>query len=127
MVDLGKTAWKLMSKYIRTRDLGKTCITCSKVFTSIKQSDAGHLYHAAKTNQVSYDERNIHAQCSSCNRFDSGRHALYAEKVVRMYGCNVLTELLQKKKMPFKGKDKREFFYQTIADLKRKIAEQENA
>jgi hypothetical protein len=127
MVELGKIAWKLMSKYIRTRDLNKGCITCGKAFTKIGDMDAGHFKHAAKTNPVSYDERNINGQCpATCNRLGHGKLDVYAEKLVEMYGGDVLAELVRIKNSSIKGKDKREFFYQTIADLKKKIADQEN-
>jgi hypothetical protein len=125
VTELGEIAWKLMSRYTRTRDLEVGCITCGKHFEDIKEAQAGHFKHAARTNPVSYDFRNIHAQCNSCNSMASGRLDVYAEKIEAMYGFGVIQELTAIKNHSVIGKDKRQFLYDTISDLQDKIKEQE--
>lgn len=122
---LAVRAWKLMSRYVRLRDMKKGCITCGKSYVEICDAQAGHFKHAAKTNPVSYDFRNINAQCISCNSFGNGKLDVYAERLVEMYGPEVLTELTQLKKMPLKGKDKKQFFVDKIAELTEKLKEVE--
>ena len=125
--ELAPKCWKLMSKYVRLRGVqGKwVCITCGKPYTEIKDIQAGHYKHAGKTNQVSYDFRNINPQCHSCNGFGNGKLDVYAERLVEIYGGDVLGELTQLKKIPLKGKDKRQFFVEKIAELTEKLKEME--
>jgi hypothetical protein len=119
--DIGKNvAWPMMSRYVRMRGEGKGCITCGKVLPW-QQMQAGHFRHAGKNNPVSYDPRNINPQCPSCNGMGDGKLDIYATKLVSMYGPTVLEELNTKKHMSLKGKDKRQFMYDVIADLQDKL------
>ena len=93
---LSKIAWKFMSKWVRLRDDG-FCYTCGK-----PGNHAGHFFHARKTNRVSYDGRNVHCQCVSCNSFKSGNLAVYATLLVDDYGTDVLGELERLKKTSLK-------------------------
>ena len=92
--------WKIYSKYIRLRDSDGEgiykCFTCSKR-AHWKEADAGHgigrQYKATK-----YDERNVHAQCGRCNRFEQGNQAIYKEEVEKRYGKGTWDELVIKSK-----------------------------
>jgi hypothetical protein len=94
---LQKKAWFLMSKYVRARD-GNRCFTCDKV---TEKPHAGHFKHAPKSNQVSYDFRNINCQCVSCNTFGNGKLDVYAERLVARYGEDVLSDL---SRLKFEGR-----------------------
>ena len=123
LVDIGKNvAWPMMSRYVRMRDDGKGCVTCgNKKDRRWQEMEAGHFKHAGKCNPVSYDPRNINSQCHSCNGEGSGRGDVYAEKLEEMYGFGIIQELVAMKNMSLKGKDKRQFMYDTIADLQEKL------
>jgi len=94
---LAKTAWKLMSKYVRLRD-GLICFTCGKEIENFSSAQAGHYKHAPKKSVVSYDERNINCQCISCNHYKGGNLGVYALNLEEKYGYGILQELEQKKK-----------------------------
>lgn len=78
-IDLAeRRAWGWFSKYIRLRDCIATtntkvcfkCISCKKI-TPFEGNDAGHFITIANK-ATKFDERNVHAQCSQCNRFKQG-------------------------------------------------------
>ena len=80
---LKKRAWNLFSIFIRIRD-GGICYTCGEK-DSIKRMDAGHWRHG-KTKVGWLDERNVHCQCSKCNRYLSGNLVAYTLNMAREYG-----------------------------------------
>ena len=90
-------AWAAFSKYVRLRDCyGSPTTACC--FTCTKQADwremhAGHFVHAGRRNPVSYDERNINAQCPACNTFLHGNLAMYAVRLIAKHGAGVDNEL----------------------------------
>ncbi len=91
-VNYKKRFWKIFSEYIRRRDKGK-CYTCSTV-KEWKNMDAGHYVNAGKSPPPLYfNEKNVHAQCTACNRFKHGNLEVYARNLVRQYGANILEEL----------------------------------
>ena len=83
---LFEKAWKICSEYIRRRDKGK-CFTCSTI-KHWKGMEAGHFRHG-KGSPIYFDERNIHAQCSRCNRLYSGQRDIYLRKIQKLYGIEV--------------------------------------
>jgi hypothetical protein len=120
LTTIAKETWTLMSKYVRQRD-GNRCFTCGRVTAN---PQAGHFKHAPRTNPVSFDERNINCQCVSCNSFGNGKLDIYAEKLVDLYGSEVLSELTFIKNTGFKGmgvSDKRAWFADKQAELKQKL------
>lgn len=97
--EIKKDIDKLFSKYIRIRDAKKTtgtlenarCITCNKVFP-INQLDAGHYIKRGCT-PTRWHEKNVHAQCIKCNRFEKGRIEIYEKKIKEKYGHLILEDL----------------------------------
>ncbi len=86
---LRKKAWDTFSHWIRfVRDKGK-CYTCG-VVKDPKEMDAGHYEHI---NCLDFDERNVHCQCSACNRYKKGNRNLYAIHLEKDYGYGILQEL----------------------------------
>ena len=94
--------WKLVSQYIRTRDtyekgdnrIGQ-CFTCGTI-KDYRELDAGHFIPKT-SKRFMYDERNIHAQCQKCNRFQSGNIHEYFVAMEKKYGRDIVNELLESK------------------------------
>lgn len=61
--------------------------------------DAGHYRHTSKkkggirTKAIDYDERNIHPQCTYCNRMLHGNLARYSMALEEEYGHGIIQEL----------------------------------
>lgn len=103
-----KEAWEWCSKYIRLRDaiayqekypetpFGYVkCCTCPRIVIWNKNCDAGHCIPKGSRggSGVYFDERNIHAQCKTCNGFHQGKESVYKQFIVEKYGRKVLDEL----------------------------------
>jgi len=89
---------KYFSEYIRNRDSVNgiaTCITCKKKTT---QFDCGHFI-SRRFQTTRYDEKNAHAQCLKCNRFQNGNQYQHGTAIDEIYGDGTADELLQKSKM----------------------------
>ena len=101
--ELKVKTWDMFSKYIRRRDCLITtgnpfwglCITCGKRF-NFRDLDAGH-FTPGRGNAILFDERGVHAQCHECNRFNHGEEKKYREKVISMYGIEIIEEIEKKK------------------------------
>ena len=86
---------KPFHEYIRRRDADNNtgycgCISCGKK-VHFTETDAGHFIgrqHLA----TRYDERNVHAQCRKCNRFEYGRQYEYSISL----GKKLSNQLLKK-------------------------------
>ena len=88
--------WHEISVYVRNRD--KICITCG-ARKSFYELDCGHYLPntergaSAGGNKLWYDLRGYGAQCTKCNRFNSGEQAKFAEYLEKKYGHGILQEL----------------------------------
>ena len=91
-----KKADRYFSEYIRLRDADSSgnvrCITCEKI-THWQDADAGHFISRDKK-ATRYDERNVNAQCKTCNRFQSGRQYEHGKAIDLKYGAGTADELL---------------------------------
>ena len=90
--------WYLLSMLIRQRDFNKygTCISCGKQFNTWKDSQAGHYAPAGNCGfALLFDERNINAECPSCNnpRFSPGKLIPYRANLVKRYGEKFVKKL----------------------------------
>ena len=86
---------KVFHEYIRRRDADNNtgyckCISCGKK-VHFTETDAGHFIGRQHLS-TRYDERNVHAQCRKCNRFEYGRIYEYSLTL----GKELSDELLQK-------------------------------
>lgn len=92
---LDNKLWPIFSKYIRQRDADEdgiaTCITCG-VRKPWQQMDAGHFV-SRNAKAIKYDERNVHAQCKSCNGFHGGMAFVYGQRIDEMYGKGTAEDL----------------------------------
>ena len=88
-------AWKLTSEYVRKSSGGK-CYTCGKKYPLAKLV-AGHFIEKIGGAAVYFDLRNLRAQCGwNCNRMKHGNKEIYAMKLVKERGPNILQELHKK-------------------------------
>ena len=98
-----KKADKYFSEYIRERDSNKgiaKCVTCGKM---VSEFDCGHFI-SRRFQSTRYDERNAHAQCLKCNRFENGNQYEHGKKIDEIHGEGTADELLIKSKMICKRK-----------------------
>lgn len=93
-----QVADKWFSRFIRKRDAIKRgngeevpCCSCGK-WHNWKDMHAGH-WISRRHNIVRYDEKNVHAQCCYCNRFDEGNASGYSQFMLRTYGTEVMDGL----------------------------------
>ena len=88
---LRKRAWKLQSEYIRRKE-GGVCFTCGDT-RRWQDQQSGHYIHK---DCLDFDSTNIHCQCVRCNKWLHGNSGIYAEKLIRIYGQEVIDQLRQR-------------------------------
>jgi hypothetical protein len=81
---------------IRLRDADENgygqCFTCRRRYP-YKEMDAGHFKSVGAHPNLKYDEFNVHAQCTSCNKHHHGNLDIYAERMIDVYGPDILQQL----------------------------------
>lgn len=86
--DLAKKLDKVFSEYIRMRDVMPNgcfkCISCGQIKLYSK-ADAGH-YHSRRHMATRWDEKNVHAECSYCNRFSADHLDKFRENLIKKIG-----------------------------------------
>lgn len=86
--DLTKKLDKVFSEYIRLRDTMPNgyfrCISCGQI-KPYSKADAGH-YHSRRHMSTRWDEDNVHAECSYCNRFSADHLDKFRENLIRKIG-----------------------------------------
>jgi len=80
----------IFSKYIRARDKGQ-CYTCPKK-DDPKNMQNGHFVPRQYLS-IRYSEVNCHCQCYACNMLYNGQPSLYALKLQRDYGEDIILKL----------------------------------
>lgn len=86
-----KKTQKVVNEYIRLRDYGKQCITCSKML--VGKFDAGHYYNANTHWNIRFDLTNINGQCVRCNRDLHGHLIQYRKAIKDRWGIPELIRL----------------------------------
>jgi hypothetical protein len=89
MKSLKRQAKAACHKYIRERDAGKPCISCSKPTFE----HAGHFYKSELYSLIRYHENNIHGQCVRCNHFLNGNEGMYRKNILNRISEQELEEL----------------------------------
>ena len=103
-------AWKEFSKFIRLRDCLLTsgqnewglCYTClSSVF--FKYGQAGHFI-PGRSNDILFDEKQVHLQCYVCNIRKKGNWAAYYIRMIEDFGEKYVKQIIfdSKKKIVVK-------------------------
>ncbi len=82
-----KKTEKIVNAFIRERDRGLQCISCSNAGTQ-----AGH-YFPVRYSGVRFNEFNINLQDSYCNCYAYGNQAMYRIGLVKKYGEQAVKEL----------------------------------
>ena len=86
--DLMPEAQAAFNKYIRARDYGLPCISCGR---SPEQKaggtmDSGHYRSRGSAGHLRFNVFNCHAQCVTCNRYQSGNVVDYRINLVKKIG-----------------------------------------
>ena len=89
VAQLIKIAVRHFHLYIRNRDQGKPCISCSKKTTL----QAGHFYSAGKHPQLRFNEDNVHGQCLRCNYYMSANLLNYRINLIDKIGMDRVYDL----------------------------------
>ena len=71
------------NEYIRLRDQGKPCISCSKAEKTLQ---AGHYYSVQGYDGLRYDEDNVNGECAGCNCFDESHLIGYGDNLPERIG-----------------------------------------
>ena len=82
--DYLKEAQAVFNKYIRMRDEGKPCISCSRHHGG--QYHAGHFRSIGAAPELRFNEYNCHRQCQPCNTHLSGNLLEYRRGLVAKIG-----------------------------------------
>lgn len=120
-------AWKVFSLYIRLKAVKEAgqpqtgmgrCYTCGS-YKDVKDLDAGHWLQG-RHNSVMFDERNVHPQCTACNRFKHGNLIEYTMQMQKEYGMAVCEDLraLNNESKPMKTSDYQEIYKEYTDKLK---------
>ena len=101
---LDKDLWKLLSLYIRKKDMDwkcfVNCFTCGR-YENYKLVDAGHyIPKSTSGSYLKFYEKNIHVQCQDCNRLKGGNYAVYKERLIVKYGLGIIEELNSLRQSP---------------------------
>jgi hypothetical protein len=75
-----KETQREFNKYIRARDTGSACISCSRV--NLKKINAGHYLSVGSRPELRFHPFNCHLQCEHCNTYLSGNQAKYRINLV---------------------------------------------
>lgn len=86
-----REAQSAFNRYIRTRDMGRPCISCGRHHTG--QIHAGHYLSTGARPELRFDERNVHAQCAPCNNHLSGNIVLYRKGLIAKIGLEAVNAL----------------------------------
>lgn len=89
---------RAFSLYIRRRDStmhGCVCFTCGHT-GPIEEMHAGHFI-SRKWLSLRFDEKNVHAQCYTCNMIKKGNMKKYTERLCEMYGDEIIKYLFDRK------------------------------
>jgi hypothetical protein len=89
---------KWFSLYIRTRDSVNGIAKCCTCGRYVSEFDCGHFL-SRRFEATRYDERNAHAQCLKCNRFENGNQFAHGEFIDQKYGKGTSQSLLMKSRM----------------------------
>jgi hypothetical protein len=99
--------WNAFSRYVRLRDWAKqddpdpwtaSCVSCRKPYTIRGQGcmQAGHFITRKRT-AILFDEKNVHAQCYTCNYTLKGNWDQYYETMLKMYGQEAIDDLMARR------------------------------
>lgn len=77
--------------FIRARDAGSPCISCSRHHEG--QYHAGHYLSVGARPELRFNEFNVHKQCAPCNTYLSGNAVLYRKALMEKIGVELVDSL----------------------------------
>lgn len=80
------------NRFIRLRDAGKPCISCSR-YVEMGQLDAGHYRSIGAAPELRFNEDNCHGQCRECNGFKSANKSEYRDSLIDKIGLKRVEEI----------------------------------
>lgn len=90
-------AKKALHSFIRERDEGKRCISCSTILLKLGRIggdyDAGHFRSVGSAKHLEFVENNIAGQCKRCNEYLSGNQTEYERGLIERHGQAYVDEL----------------------------------
>ena len=97
ITQLDKDLWKILSKYIRSKDADwkneVACFTCGKR-DDWRALDCGHYIAKATSGSfLKFYEKNLAPQCITCNRLKGGNYQEYKNRLIVKYGAKIIDEL----------------------------------
>lgn len=114
--------WRVFSEYIRLRDTNDLgygpCCSCGRML-HWKDGDAGHFV-GRRHKSLKFNERNVHLQCRSCNRFNAGEQYVYGKFLDRKYGPGTAEMLVALAKTSVRTADV--VYALLIDDYKKRVA-----
>ena len=93
--ELTREAQAAVNAYVRARDANKPCISC-QVKTVHKfggAMDAGHYRSRGSAAHLRFNVLNIHSQCVTCNRWQSGNVVDYRINLIKRIGLEAVERL----------------------------------
>ena len=87
-------AWEAVRRYVRSKE--KDCYTCPAKDLEGQNFQCGHYIPVAlsgSNNTLTWDEKQIHAQCGRCNGVGQGQQVAYRTHLVKDYGERIVQEL----------------------------------
>lgn len=84
-----KEAQREFNRFIRLRDIGRSCICCGVPLGEAVlggAADAGHYRSVGSAPNLRYNEDNCHSQSKRCNRYGAGRAVDYRIGLVARIG-----------------------------------------
>ena len=94
--DFTKEAQQAFNAYVRARDKGKSCISCSSYLTESSPGggyDAGHYRSVGSSPHLRFRLDNCFGQCKKCNRYLSGNVSNMRIGIVWRYGQEFLDKV----------------------------------
>lgn len=87
-----KQAQSAFNEFIRTRDMGNSCISCGR--NTGAKMNAGHYRTVGASKETRYDESNCHLQCEHCNSYLSGNIGEYKPRLIEKIGQAAFDRLM---------------------------------
>lgn len=83
-------AQEAVNRYVRLRDAGKGCFICGAtlVLGGVGGGfDAGHIRSRSNSDNLRFDERNVHGQCKRCNAPGATKDHVMKAAAIRLLGA----------------------------------------
>ena len=125
---------QVFNTYIRYRDADDSgfanCISCGKrIKLGTHDYQAGHFIPVSVSSLLRFEEGNVNAQCSQCNKYKEGNTLNYEVGIKGKYGDSIVSALRDSKNGVYKW-DKEElvdliFYYKQATEEIKKAKELE--